>query len=197
MSYSKAQIFNLALNNLGISATIQNTDNQSDTLNIILNNYYDIAKEHVLKNHDWGFASRYRSLAKSTTNSPIHPKFKYQYDYPNDCLFIRSVINSVGKNIEYEIASNSDGQKIIFTNEQGVNIRYTANVDKETFFSSEFVIALTWYLAFLSSSAISGSNEDKNNCLKVYESVVLNAKSLDANESYCSEESNHNWLDER
>ena len=197
MSYSKAQIFNLALNNLGISATIQNTDNQVDTLNIILNNYYDIAKEHVLKNHDWGFASRYRSLAKSSTMSATNLKFKYQYDYPNDCLTVHSVINNAGKNIEYEIASDSVGQKVIFTNEEGVNIRYTANVDKEAFFSSEFVIALTWYLAFLSSSAISGSSEDKNNCLKVYERVMANAKKIDANESYKEVESDKNWLDER
>ena len=71
MNYTKAKIFNMALKNLRVSVSIQNP-NQSDKNTIILNEFYDSAKEQVLKDFDWNFANSYRELTL-TGNIPQNP----------------------------------------------------------------------------------------------------------------------------
>ena len=48
MNYTKAKIFNIVLKNLRVSVSIQSA-NQNDKNTIILNEFYDCAKEQVLK----------------------------------------------------------------------------------------------------------------------------------------------------
>lgn len=97
MNYTKAKIFNIALKNLRISVGIQNA-NQDDKNTIILNEFYELAKEQVLKDFDWNFANSYRELSL-TGNIPSNPKFLYEYDYPNDCLFAREIISYCDKEL--------------------------------------------------------------------------------------------------
>ena len=60
MNYTKAKIFNIVLKNLRVSVTIQNA-NQNDKNTVILNEFYDCAKEQVLKDFDWNFANKSNS----------------------------------------------------------------------------------------------------------------------------------------
>ena len=52
MTISKTQIFNIALNILGVSTPFENP-NSSDNRAILLNNYYNLARDYVLKDFDW------------------------------------------------------------------------------------------------------------------------------------------------
>ena len=114
MNYTKAKIFNIVLKNLRVSTGIQNV-NQGDKNSVVLNEFYDSAKEQVLKDFDWNFASAYRELTL-TGNIPQNPKFLYEYDYPNDCVFARELIPyRDGSVVEFEIASNQSGTKVINT----------------------------------------------------------------------------------
>ena len=61
MSLSKAQIFNISLNILGISNPLENA-NINDNRAILLNNYYELARDYVLKDFDWNFASTFKAL---------------------------------------------------------------------------------------------------------------------------------------
>lgn len=197
MNYTKAKIFNITLKNLRVSIGIQNT-NQTDKNTVVLNEFYESAKDQVLKDFDWNFANSYRELAL-TGNIPQNPKFLYEYDYPNDCLFARELISYTDNEdiIEFEIASNSSGQKVINTNQTPVVLRYTKCVDNETFFSTEFVTALCWYLAFLSAPAITGNRNIQNDCLTVYTSMIGKAKSLNAAEGYIKTLDRCSWFDVR
>ncbi len=196
MNYTKSKIFNITLKNLRVSVGIQNS-NQSDKNTVILNEFYDSAKEQVLKDFDWNFANSYRELAL-TGNIPQNPKFLYEYDYPNDCLFAREIIPYTNKEtVEFEVASNISGQKVINTNITPAVLRYTKLVENETFFSTEFVMALCWYLAFLAAPAITGNRSIQSDCLSVYTSILAKAKTINASEGYLKNDDSCSWLDIR
>ncbi len=196
MNYTKAKIFNITLKNLRVSVSIQNA-NQTDKNTIVLNEFYDSAREQVLKDFDWNFANSYRELSL-TGNIPMNPKFLYEYDYPNDCVFAREIIPFVNSEIvEFEISANSDGQKVINTNLTPSILRYTKSVDNETFFSTEFVMALCWYLAFLSAPAITGNRSIQSDCLSIYTNILAKAKSVNASEGYLKNNNSCSWLDVR
>lgn len=195
MHYTKTKIFNMTLKNLSVSVGIQNT-NQTDKNTVVLNEFYESAKDQVLKDYDWDFASTYRELAL-TGNIPKNPKFLYEYDYPNDCLFAREIIPYVDNNdiIEFEIASNNIGQKVINTNQTPVVLRYTKCVDNETFFSTEFVIALSWYLSFLCALALNKGCDYKQRCFITYNNLL---KKMDCaeKEGFLNKNKNgNNWYD--
>ncbi len=196
MNYTKAKIFNMTLKNLRVSVSIQNS-NQTDKNTIILNEFYDVAREQVLKDFDWNFANSYRELSL-TGNIPQNPKFLYEYDYPNDCVFAREIIPYVSSDlVEFEIASNVTGQKVINTNQTPAILRYTKSVDNETFFSTEFVMALSWYLSFLAAPAITGNRAIQNDCMNVYTHILAKSKAMNASEGYIQNDSGCSWLDAR
>jgi len=196
MNYTKSKIFNIALKNLRVSVGIQNY-NQTDKNTIVLNEFYDSAREQVLKDFDWNFANSYRELSL-TGNIPQNPKFLYEYDYPNDCVFAREIISYINEEIvEFEVAANVSGQKVINTNITHVVLRYTKSVDNETFFTTEFVMALCWYLAFLAAPAITGNRSIQNDCLNVYTSMIAKAKTINASEGYIKNPDNCSWIDAR
>ncbi len=196
MNYTKAKIFNITLKNLRVSVSIQNA-NQNDKNTVILNEYYDSAKEQVLKDFDWNFANSYKELTL-TGNIPQNPKFLYEYDYPNDCVFSREIIPYADDNIvEFEVAANSTGQKVINTNITPCVLRYTRLIDNEVFFSTEFVMALCWYLAFLSAPSITGNRSIQSDCLNIYTSILAKAKALNASEGYIKNMDSCSWLDAR
>lgn len=196
MNYTKAKIFNITLKNLRVSVGLQHT-NQTDKNTIILNEFYESAKEQVLKDFDWNFANSYRELSL-TGNIPQNPKFLYEYDYPNDCIFAREIIPYTDDDIvEFEVAANSSGQKVINTNIIPAVLRYTKAIDNETFFSTEFVMALCWYMAFLAAPAITGNRTIQSDCLSIYTSILAKAKVLNASEGYVKSEERCSWIDAR
>ena len=62
MAFSKTKIFNIALSNLGVSAPIQNSLEDNPTA-ILVNNYYELARDTVLEAHEWSFATAYKKLS--------------------------------------------------------------------------------------------------------------------------------------
>ena len=196
MNYTKAKIFNITLKNLRVSVSIQNS-NQTDKNTLVLNEFYDVAREQVLKDFDWNFANSYRELSL-TGNIPQNPKFLYEYDYPNDCVFAREIIPYVSSDlVEFEIASNVAGQKVINTNQTPAILRYTKSVDNETLFSTEFVMALSWYLSFLAAPAITGNRTIQSDCMNVYTHILAKSKAMNASEGYIQNDSGCSWLDAR
>ena len=197
MNYTKDKIFNMTLKNLRVSIGLQ-MSNPADKNSVVLNEYYETAKNQALKDFDWNFASAYRELAL-TGNIPVNPRFLYEYDYPNDCLFAREIIpyGDTENMIEFEIASNTTGQRVINTNQAPVVLRYTRCIDNETFFTDEFVSALCWQLAFLAAPAITGNSSIQNSCMNVYSNMIAKARTLNASEGYIKAPDRCSWFDAR
>lgn len=208
MTISKTRIFNMALNELGVSAPITNAEAQDDNRAIILRNFYETARDEVLKAFDWNFADSYRILTPSTEKC-LDPNYKYIYDYPNDCINAREVFEQV-ENAEhtfeptgivlkkqFKISSNSIGQKVILANVSPAILRYTKKIEKENFFDPEFSSTLSLYLAALTGKAITGSNDKANEALNKYWNKQKLGIVANATEGQEVDEDNSTYLDVR
>ena len=196
MTTSKAQLFNITLNILGISTPLENA-NSTDNRAILLNNYYEIARDFVLKDYDWNFASAYRKLSLSNEQNENF-KYEYCYDYPNDCICARDIYgDETDKTYKFLIASLDSGQKVILCDTENAILRYTKRIDKEVFFTCEFSMALAYYLASLTSSVLVGSIQKGELALEKYKMLIKRARLLNAREGADNIYDDLTYLDSR
>ena len=111
-------------------------------------------------------------------------KYKYAFNYPNDCICVRDVFEK-GNYIqqEFSISSLEDGTIAILTNIEKPVLRYTRRVEKEVYFSCEFAMALAYYLASLTSNVLVGSVQKGEIAWEKYVKILKHAKVLNAYES--------------
>ncbi len=197
MAYSKVGIFNMALHHLSITAPISVNSMDKDSKAIILNNFYETARDEVLKAFDWGFASAYKDLTLSTEKSP-NPKYPFVYDCPNDCITARAIIDTVkGDERKFEPYINSNGDKSYLAEVECARLRYTKRVEKEVLFEPEFALTLSYYLAALAGETITGQQKKADACLQKYEWKLNKAKQLNAQEGAAEDEDNSEYYDVR
>ncbi len=182
MTISKAQIFNIALNILGVSTPLENP-NSVDNRAILLNNYYELARDYVLKDFDWNFASAFKELSLCEEQLEMSG-FRFTFNYPNDCLFARELFLKDNYSCEkFSIATLSNGNSVILTDVEVPILRYTRRVEKEVFFTSEFAMALAHYLASLTANVIAGSVQKGENAWQKYIKILKHARVINAYES--------------
>ena len=181
MTSSKTQIYNITLNILGVSTPLENSD-FDDNRAILLNNYYELARDYVLKDFDWNFASCFKKL--SLCGEGIEEScYKYCYDYPNDCICARDVFSKDDFVLKkFSINALKDGSKAILTDAEDAVLRYTKRIDKEVFYSAEYTMALSYYLASLTSNVISGSLQKGELAYEKYKQILKHAKLINASE---------------
>ena len=193
---SKVQIFNIVLNILGVSNPIENSLS-NDNRAILLNNYYSLARDYVLKDFDWNFASAHRKLSIINNQNELN-KFKYCYDYPNDCVCARDIYNSTNYNLEkFEIGTDEKGNKIIYSDCESAILRYTKRIEHEILFTCEFSMALSYYLASLTSSVITGSLQKGEIAYEKYMQILKHAKVINAQEGASALYEETTYLDTR
>lgn len=198
MTTTKTKIFNMALHELGISAPIVHADAQDDTRAIILRNFYENARDEVLKAFDWNFAEKFRSLTPTVTKC-LDPRFRYIYDVPNDCLCAREVFvaDGDGKKKKFKVSADEVGNKVILANHDKIILKYTRKIENENFFDTEFANALALYLASLTGQTITGSSERANNALKKYYDKIRSAQIMNAQEGQEIDADDSTYLDAR
>lgn len=196
MSFSKTKIFNIALSNLGISAPIQNSIEEHPQA-ILMNNYYELARDSVLEAHDWTFANATKELSIAEESS-INGNWQFCFTLPNDCISPRAVVDMFdNKEKKYEPGIDSAGQKVIYTNTNPCLLKYTKRVTNETFYTARFVNALAFYLAYLSAQVITGSNNKKNTNLQDYQIAIREAIVLDARKTENKDQDDKDYTDAR
>jgi len=196
MSFSKTKIFNIALSNLGISAPIQNSIEEHPQA-ILMNNYYELARDSVLEAHEWSFANATKELSIAEESS-INGNWSYCFTLPNDCISPRAIIDmSDNKEKKFDPGIDSTGEKVIYTNTNPCLLRYTKRVTNETFFTARFVNALAFYLAYLSAQVITGSNNKKNTNLQDYQIAIREAIVLDARKTRNKDQDDKDYTDAR
>lgn len=171
--------------------------NSTDNRAILLNNYYELARDYVLKDFDWNFASTFKELA--LCENPISQyQYKYCYNYPNDCICARDIFqkNTFVLN-KYSISSLSTGQKVILCDVENAVLRYTRRVEKEIYFSCEFAMALAYYLASLTSNVLVGSIQKGEIAYEKYNQLIKRAKVLNAQEGIETLDDELTYLDSR
>ncbi|MBQ8475707.1 hypothetical protein IJ531_01445 [bacterium] len=174
MDITKVKIFNLALNNLGVSIQINNANQDDDPRAQMLSNYYEIARDSVLEAHEWSFASVRTTLANMQKS--CDPNFRFACKLPSDCIAARAIIEPYSKKEKkFENAINENGEKIILTNYSPCILRYTKRIENEAMFSASFINCLAFYLAYLAAQVIVGSANKKNTNFQDYQISIRQA----------------------
>lgn len=176
---SEIDIANLALAHLGDDATVSAFSPPEGSAQAEhCARFYPIARDSLIEQHGWGFATRRATLVKLVYNDPTG-EWAFAYALPNLCIkpievrpptqlsgiitsYPLSTVspsgNTVGNNgIEFTVEIDENGNKILLTNQDLASLVYLIQVTDTGKFSPLFVDTLSHYLAaYLAGPVLKG-----------------------------------------
>lgn len=146
---TKTEIANLALSHLGVGKEISNLDTDQSSEGAVLRRFYETAKDSTLRDFNWPFATKFRTLALVSENPTT--EWIYSYTYPTDCLKIRRILSGIRTDtrqsrVPYRIV-RSDASLLIYTDAETAVLEYTMRADDPGQYPPDFVMALSFRLA--------------------------------------------------
>jgi len=186
MAVSEAQICNLALAHCKqTKTTISNLDTDDGHTAVQCRIHYDVARQFVLTDHNWNFATR-RIILTDISSDPMSPStWGYRYDYPSNCLKIQEIERLLKTNTPtpYVIEQEDSGDGLsILTDQETARAIFTVDVTTTALFSPGFTTALGWYLASELAPALTGSEAIQEAAITVYRNAVAAAQAVDSGE---------------
>jgi len=194
---TKTEICNYALEYIG-RKTIANIDAVPGTRETnVCKRFYDLARQGVLRDHKWGFATRSITLASVDTADFVG--WDYAYQYPVDALYASEIYNSAESDpIAYTIESNHDlDGKFILTDQDDAILIYVADTDETHLFDSQFVEALSFKLAAMITVPLKGENQLQQTMAQNYGMAITKAKASDSNERHAEPNTDSSLLNSR
>jgi hypothetical protein len=207
---SIVEICNLALAHLGDDATVSSIDPPEGSSQAEhCARFYPIARDSLLQLHTWSFASKRISLALL---SMPYTMWLYSYACPADMMTAVAVLPPEAENDyaikpfstdmsgfswvnapfvaagsyvpqQFQIETDTAGNKVIYTNQQDAILRYQALVTDTTKFDPLFVVALSWHLASMLAGPVikgdRGASESKR-CAQMMFGYLQQARASDA-----------------
>lgn len=169
MAVAKIDIANFAVSHLAVGLEIQDFDNEKTEAAQACRRFYDIARQKVLRDFDWPFASATEFMAQLANPVGLTrptTEWTYWYRYPAKALAVRRILNQAMRTdtslsrAEYSIGRDATG-RVIYADLLAAQIQYTYDEDDTTRFPPDFVVALSFYLAFLIGPRVSGGDQFK------------------------------------
>ena len=187
---AKIDIVNMALGHLAQSSEINDFDTDRTTAGQAARRYYDEARQKVLRDFDWPFANTVETLALVEEDPTVEWGFSYRY--PENALAVRRILNGATRvdtessRAQYSIGRDASG-RIIYaefpTSETApLQIQYTYDEEDTERFTSDFVIALSFYLAFLMGPRVTQDTKFGLAAYQLYRQAISEAKANAANE---------------
>lgn len=140
---TKVEICNLALSCLGEKSSVENIDNPTKQSEIVCQKWYDVSRRTALRQLMPSFARKREIWALDGEYKPAFG-YEYAYKYKNDCLKVLGIGNISNRN-DYAV---EDGHILINEEfEEGLPIRYVADVKDLSQFTDDFVQMFAWFLA--------------------------------------------------
>lgn len=154
------QICNLALGHLGASKTVANADTENSAEANTFRRFYETVRDATLKDFNWPFATNYAALGLVSTDPTI--EWGYAYQYPSDCMNMQRILSGnrnevVDEMIRFKI-SRVSGQKVVLSDEPNAVAQYTVKITDPEEFTPDFVLALSFHLAFMMGPHIAKSD---------------------------------------
>lgn len=188
MALTDVQICNLALGHIGHTKFISALTDRTNEAQV-LNTFYEPARDVVLEDYPWPFATKYETLGLVTdfTDETDPHDWDYAYRYPSDCVYARRIVTSNGRSepkpAPFKVGSDEDG-RLIYTNEEDAILEYTRLVDDPSLYPSKFAMALSWYLASLIAPGLAKSDKKAGACAQMYHIVKTMAEAGAGNEQH-------------
>ena len=208
---SSVDIANLALSNLGDSATVTSIDPPEGSAQAEhCARFYPIALVSMLEMHTWTFSARRAALAAVANPSTT---WSYAYAKPSQCLGIVAIIDpaatddysySTGSYAtgsytpqQFVVERDADGYAIILTNLASAVLRYKALVTDTSKFKALFTQAFSWLLAsHLAGPVIKGADgrAAAKECLSTFAYWMARAQMADASDQKVDVEHQVEWM---
>jgi hypothetical protein len=177
-------ICNLALSHLGDTAELESF-NDSTPQAIHCKRFYPIARNALLEQHQWSFATVRAALTPAVYNPS--PSWLYAYNIPEGALKLLEVLPAgVDSPLPqpFTLEDDGTGHQIILTNTPEAVLRYSRIIPDATTFTPLFTVALSWSLASMLAGPIiqgdQGQAESKR-CLLQFQLFKGQAETSDAN----------------
>lgn len=163
MASSKVGIVNIALSHLSIGKTVAVLETEKSEEAVTARLFYDVAREATLREFPWPSSSRVIAIA--LVEEAPNSEWAYSYRYPTDCLKIRRILSGIRNDtrqsrIPYRILSDEQGS-LVYTDKENAEIEYTVNAVSPQFYSADFVMAFSLYLAHLMAPRLTGGDQFK------------------------------------
>jgi len=191
---SEVQIAKLALQHIGDRYDISDLDEASveaEQVNLVL----DDTRDALLRQHPWNFAKKFSTPAALTGTVPGN--WDYMYLYPADCLKMGGIVNPLGDEqppIRFEAARNSDGTRVVLTNQDDAELWYTARITDPTDFDPEFTLALSYVIAARIAMPLIGDRAISADLFTQARNVLSSAWETDANEGIEENIPDADWI---
>lgn len=164
----KTRICNLALAHIASSAELTNVDTERSKEAKACQLVYDEAVKKVLRDFPWPFATRITVLGLvEDLTTDTTSEWDYSYRYPTEALFFRKLQNDRHQRIDirssripYRIISDDTG-RLVLTDQVDAKAEWTTLIEDPEQFTSDFVIALSHYIAYLISPRITAGDQFK------------------------------------
>lgn len=157
---TETEISNLALSHLGIGKEIQNLETEQSAEASACRRYFETNRQATLRDFDWPFARRRVTLGLIESNP--NSEWGYSYRYPSDALRLMRISSGLrqdtrGSRVPYVIESDETG-RVLYSDENPANIVYISNILNTDLFPIDFVLALSYRLAFFIAPRITGGD---------------------------------------
>jgi len=176
---SEVTICNLALSHLGDDRinSLDDATRQGRACKL----HYAIARDAVLREHPWNFATSREYLALLSGVNPAG--WSYAYAYPSECIFAREIWQEVEQlaPTPFEVIRVS-GQRRIVTDEVDAVLEYTAQIADPTQFDPLFIDALSYKLAAELAMPLTRSVPITQAMLTLYANRMAQATTIDSRE---------------
>lgn len=176
---TKVEICNLALSCLGEKSTIENIDNPTKQTEIVCSKWYDVSRRTALRQLMPSFARKRELWAEDADYKPAFG-YEYAYKYKNECLKILGIGN-IGNKEGYAV----EDQHILINEyyEDGLPVRYVADVKDLSIFSDDFVQMFAWFLARDICTELTESSQKYGQIEEILAQKVQQFCSVDAQEN--------------
>ena len=171
---SATEIVNLALGRLGEPPVSDITDTEVKAARAGLR-WYEVSRDAVLEEAPWNFAQTRATLIQDAT-APL-TDWDYRYAAPTDMLVLR-LVNGYPTSYASTLYQLEKG--FILTDEDAVNILYTARITDVAQYPPSFVRALSFLLAADFSREITQSTKDESAMMQKYRVTLGRARRTDA-----------------
>ena len=164
----KTHICNLALAHVASSAELTNVDLDRTKEAKACQLVFDDARDKVLRDFPWPFATRITLLGLvEDLTADSTSEWDYAYRYPAEAMSFRKIQNEYHQRVDiratrvpFRIISDDTG-KLILTDQVNAKGEWSARITDTDSFSPDFIIALSFYIAFLIAPRVTAGDQFK------------------------------------
>jgi hypothetical protein len=195
MASSKAGICNKALSHLGIGKQIANLESERSQEALACKEFYDDARDAVLRDYNWPFATKVATLQLIEEDPTT--EWAYSYRYPTDCVNFRKILSGTREDtpatrVPFDIYANNE----IYSDAEEAVGQYTTRVDNPTLYPPDFVMAFSFLLAHYIAPRLTGGDPNRlgDRALKLYDMEIRKARANASNEEVGGPEPDAEWI---